>query len=266
MRAKTDLKDVTFLFSQRMESVDRIENLLEIIDFFMFHFETNIHVLEAAPYNNKILSKLLPKEVKYIFIEDFDPIFHRTRYTNRLLRETATPIVSLWDSDALVSKEQIIAAVNLIRNNEADFSSPYKDKFLDTSKIVKELYFKTKDFNVLHENENKMKELYGPDPVGGGFFASRQAYLASGMENEFFYGWGKEDGERVNRWETLGYRFKRVGGHMYHLTHDRGINSKFHSIPQGKIKQAELERLAMMSKKEMLKEVQSWVTESSKKS
>lgn len=258
MSKKTDLKDVTFLFSQRMESVDRIENLLELVDFLMKHFDTNIHLLETAPHNNKLLQRLLPKEVKYTFEEDFDPIFHRTHYTNKMIRSAATAIVSLWDSDVLVTKEQIIAAVNLIRDNKADFSSPYKGKALDTSKIVRELYFQTKDINVLRENDKKMKELYAPDPIGGGFFANRKVYIASGMENEFFYGWGKEDGERVNRWETLGYRFERVEGYMYHLTHDRGINSRFHSKRQGEMKQAELQRLALMSKKELSMEISDW--------
>ena len=258
MIKKTDFTDVTFLFSQRMESIDRIENLLELIDFLTRHFNTHIHLLETAPRNNKLLEKLLPKEVKYTFEEDFDPIFHRTHYTNKMIRSASTPIVSLWDSDVLVIKEQMIAAVNLIREKKADFSSPYQGKALDTSKIVREQYFQTKDINTLKENEIKMKELYAPDPVGEGFFANRKAYLDSGMENEFFYGWGKEDGERVNRWETLGYTFKRVKGHMYHLTHDRGINSRFHSKKQSEIKQAELERLAMMSKEELKEEIATW--------
>ncbi len=255
---KIDLTDVTFLFSQRMESIDRIENLLELVDFFKTHFNTNIHLLETAPFNNHLLEKLLPKEVKYVFEQDFDPIFHRTRYTNKMILTASTPIVSLWDSDVIVKKEQIVSAVNLIRNNEADFSSPYIGKALDTTKIVRELYFQTRDINTLKENEMKMKELYAPDPIGGGFFADREKYIKSGMENEFFYGWGKEDGERVNRWETLGYRFKRVEGYLYHLTHDRGINSQFHSKKQGELKQAELERLALMSKEELKAEIATW--------
>ena len=258
MTTKTDLSDVTFLFSQRMESIDRIENLLELVDFLTTHFDTNIHLLETATHNNKLLVKLLPKEVKYTFEEDFDPIFHRTYYTNKMVRAAHTPIVSLWDSDVLVAKEQMVAAVNLIRDKKADFTSPYKNKALDTSKIVRELYFRTKDINVLKENEKKMKELYPPDPVGGGFFANREAYLTSGIENEFFYGWGQEDGERVNRWKTLGYRFQRVEGYMYHLTHDRGINSRFHSKKQGEMKRAELQYLAMMSKEELTSKISLW--------
>lgn len=130
MITKTDLTDVTFLFSQRMESIDRMENLLELVDFLTKHFDTHLHVLETATHNNKLLERLLPKEVKYKFEEDFDPIFHRTHYTNKMVRAATTPIVSLWDSDVLVAKEQIIAAVNLIRERTAHFSSPYKERWI----------------------------------------------------------------------------------------------------------------------------------------
>jgi hypothetical protein len=103
-----------------------------------------------------------------------------------------------------------------------------------------------------------MTPLYFPDPVGGGFFANRNQYIESGIENLSFYGWGRQDGERVNRWQILNYRVKRIKGPIYHLSHGRGINSKFHSEMQRQIKKNELERLAMMSKDEMEKEIGSW--------
>lgn len=47
-----------------------------------------------------------------------------------------------------------------------------------------------KDLSVLMENENKMKSLYSPEPVGGALFTIKKAYIKSGMENENLYGWG----------------------------------------------------------------------------
>lgn len=258
MNKKIDFKDVTFVFPIRLDSIDRLENLLEVISFINNNFETYIHVLEASNYNNNLLSRLFPKGILYTFVKDYDPVFHRTHYINQLVKKTDTDIVAVWDSDVLVCKEQLLKAIELIRKHEADFALPYKNKFLDTSEFVRELYFQTKDMNDLMENESKMKELYAPDSVGGGFLANRKAYLNSGLENEFFYGWGREDGERVNRWHTLGYKLVQVDGCMYHLTHNRGINSRFHSAKQGEIKQAELERLAMMSKLEMIEEIKRW--------
>lgn len=38
--------------------------------------------------------------------------------------------------------------------------------------------------------------------VGGAIFVQTNKYLQAGMENEDFYGWGLEDGERHYRWSS----------------------------------------------------------------
>ena len=258
MAIKTDLTDVTFLIPIRIDSIDRLENLVSIISFINKHFITRFQLLEASNYNNHILSKLLPDNVSIHFMEDYDPVFHRTYYINRLIEKAKTPIVAIWDSDVLLTESQIMSAVDLIRKKEADFILPYKRKFLNTSMIVRELYLRNKDFDILKEHENKMEELYAPDPVGGCFIANRKSYVASGKENENFYGWGHEDGERVNRWENLGYKLLRIDGCLYHLSHHRSMNSTYHSKKQPELKNAELESLAFMSETELEREIREW--------
>ncbi len=259
MATKTDLSDVTFLIPVRIDSIHRVENLMAVVSYINMNFDTNIHLLEAGSFNNGILARLLSKNVRITFIEDHDPVFHRTYYINRLVEQSQTPIVAVWDSDVLVPKNQVEVAVNLIRKDNAHFVLPYNEQFLDTSMLVREMYFKQNNFSVLQNNEGKMQGLYGADPVGGGFFANRKVYLKSGLENEYFYGWGHEDGERVNRWNILGYRFQKIDGCLYHLSHHRSMNSKYHSKRQQEVKMTELERLSMMSKEEMESEVQSCV-------
>lgn len=259
MVKKIDLSDVTFLFPMRIDTIDRLENLIEVIHFIKTNIETNIHIIEASAYHNRLLSQLMPETITYTFIEDYDTIFYRTKYINQLVENACTDIVAVWDGDVIVPVTQMEGSVQLIRDGSADFVFPYRDRFLDTSEIVRELYIQKRDLSILKENEGKMIPLYAPDPVGGGFFANRKKYIESGIENLSFYGWGKEDGERVNRWEILGYKVTRVEGPLYHLSHGRGINSKFHSILQGKIKNYELERLAMMSKDDMEEEIHTWI-------
>jgi hypothetical protein len=82
--------------------------------------------------------------------------------------------------------------------------------------------------------------------------------LKQGWKTKNFYGWGREDGERINRWKILGYRYERVNGPLFHLTHERGINSRFHSSKQDDIKASEVLRLYAMSKEEMIKEIKKW--------
>lgn len=258
LNAKYDTLDVTFSLQFKNDSIDRLENIIEVTDFLLTHFDTHISVLEVGEWNNRILEKCLRKEIAYTFIKDYDNIFHRTRYINDLVRDIQSEIVSIWDSDVIAHPDQIMEAIEQIRSKKCDFVLPYKNKFLDTSKLVRELFLTTKDFNELVQNEGKMVELYGPDPVGGGFIARRQKYLESGSENTTFYGWGREDGERVNRWKALGHRVGRIEGHMYHLSHYRGINSGFHSNVQEEIKEAELERISYMSEKEIYTEIKTW--------
>lgn len=258
MANRLDLKDVTFLIPVRLDSIPRIENLLMAIEHLTAHFDTNINVLEADGYCNGFLMQLIPDLVNYTFFEDYDPVFHRTHYINRMVEQCTGPFIAVWDSDVITPPDQIVEAINWLRDGVADFVRPYDKKFLDTSLIIRELYFKTREIQTLQNHEGKMTLLYPPYPVGGGFFANLERYKESGLENERFYGWGIEDGERVNRWNILGYNYKNTSGVMYHLSHPRGKNSQFHHPDQMDVKNAELYRITSMSKKELTDEIVGW--------
>lgn len=49
---KTDLTDITFLILVRLDSIQRMENLVNITDSLLRYFNTSITVAEAAYYNN----------------------------------------------------------------------------------------------------------------------------------------------------------------------------------------------------------------------
>ena len=70
-----------------------------------------------------------------------------------------------------------------------------------------------------------MNLLYTDDAVGGAFIINTKNYKYIGGENEDFYGWGIEDGERYMNWLNNGYRIFRAKGPLFHLSHPRGINS-----------------------------------------
>jgi hypothetical protein len=166
---KIDLTDVTFLFPMRIDTIERLENLMEVIRFIRANCETNVHIIEASAYHNKLLSQLLPETITYTFIEDYDTIFYRTKYINQLGQNAHSDIVAVWDGDVIAPVTQMEESVQLIRDGNADFVFPYKDRFLDTSEIVRELYIKKCNLSILRENEGKMTPLYAPDPTGGGF-------------------------------------------------------------------------------------------------
>lgn len=67
MMKKVDFKDLTFLIPVRLDSIIRLENLLASIDSINETFDTNVYVLESCSYKNKLLERILPNNVKYVF-------------------------------------------------------------------------------------------------------------------------------------------------------------------------------------------------------
>ena len=236
----TDLMDVTILFPVRLDTIERLENTLAATQFLASAFETNIMVSEYFAYNNGLLERLLGNSIRYTFHEDHDPILYRTKFLNEMTQTVKTPIVAIWDTDAIAPKNQVLKAMEMLRNGEADFVYPYESYFFDTTPLLRKLYLERMDIDVLEQNTKKMKAMYPPNPVGGAFMANRQTYVDAGLENENFYGWGLEDGERYYRWLNLGYKVKRIPGPLFHLSHGRGINSTFHNPDQPMAKRKEI--------------------------
>lgn len=236
-----DLPDITFLIIVRSDSIERLENILLVRDYITSSFKTSTIVMECAAYYNGLLAKLLENTVSYTFQEDCDPVLFRTRYLNKMIKAANTPFVAVWDADVIAPVSQVSDAISLLRNNHADFVYPY-ERFIDTTPILRKLFIQAKGIEILERNVDKMKDMYSPNPVGGAFLANTKSYIDSGCENENFYGWGMEDGERLYRWESMGYKIKRVPGPLFHLSHPRGQNSAFHDADQQIIKRKEVMR------------------------
>ena len=239
MDRKTDLLDVTFLILVRLDTIDRLENILATTQFLSSNFATNIWVSEYASYNNGVLEKLLDQTIRYTFTEDQDPILYRTKFLNQMISTADKPFVCIWDTDVIIPVAQIVMAVGLLRRGEAEFAYPFERFFLDTTPLLRKIYLMERKIEFLEKNTKKMKEMYSPDPLGGAFFANLKAYKESGMENENFYGWGVEDGERIARWVNLKFKIHKVAGPLFHLSHERGINSHTHNSDQGLFKKKE---------------------------
>lgn len=216
--------DVAFCLMTRFESIDRLENALMTLEYLVNNFETNIYLWEFSHIENGILRKLSPKEVKYTFVYEADPVFHMTKYRNMMVKSVKEKYVSLWDIDIIAPVSQVIKSIELLRYG-VDFVFPYEKTCYDTSQEIRKVFFYNRDIDFLLRNTAFMTELYPPICVGGAFFANKETYVESGLEKEQFYGWGLEDGERYNRWKTQKQEIERVPGPLFHLTHCRGINS-----------------------------------------
>lgn len=248
MVKKILLHDVAFLIIVKYDSIIRLENTVHVINYLANNFDANIYVWEVGTFYNGFAEKLISNDINYSFHEDYDPILHRTRYINQMLNSVTETYVSIWDVDVIASVSQISQSVELLREG-VDFVYPYEKYFFDTSDVLRNLYLKNRDISLLDDYKSFMKEMYPPNPVGGSFFANRQSYLESGAENENFYGWGLEDGERFERWKNLGFIIKRVEGPLYHLSHPRGLNSVILHSDHSIDKQRELLKSIRRSKR-----------------
>ena len=254
---KHNIQDVTFLIPIRLDSVLRLENLMVTIQFLRSNFDCRIFVLEADSYNRHLIDSLCDG-VEYLFVEDKDPVFHRTKYLNMMTRRADTTFLSIWDSDIIIPPMQIMEAVMQLRSDSYQIAYPYNGRFMETSLLLRAKYMQNRDWTFLVRNESKMQLLNNYTRcVGGAIFVNREKYIASGMENENFYGWGAEDDERYKRWEALGYRIYRSKGCLFHLTHPRNENSNYISYLHKERAEAELQNTASCSSDEIKKMVQS---------
>ena len=80
----------------RIDSKERYHNLLVVIDSLLAIDNSEIIILEADT-ESKFSKEHCSDRVKHHFVEDKDPVFHRTKYLNTLLGMSAHPIVGIWD-------------------------------------------------------------------------------------------------------------------------------------------------------------------------
>ena len=251
---KTDLRDMTFIIPVRMDSIVRLENLILSVQSLLKHFDTNIMVLEASSYSNGFVQKILRNKIEYLFLEDKDSVFYKTKYLNIMTRRTCTPFIGIWDADVIIPKEQIMDSMERLRQG-FDIAYPYDGHFYDTSFVIRELYTQNKSIRFLLRNKDKMSLIYGDKMIGGAVFVNREAFIKAGMMSEKFYGWGPEDFELYERVKILGLKIHRSEGSLFHLTHNRGSNSAFRSMEQNKNTNKERGNTILSSKAELLSDM-----------
>jgi len=125
---------MTFLILVRLDSIQRLENILVVTETLLMSFETNIYVLEADAYNNGVLKKLLNRKIHYYFVEDKDTVLYKTKYYNQMSKTIETPFMAIWDTDVATDKTSIWDAINHLRAG-ADVAFPYNGFFMRHRKL-----------------------------------------------------------------------------------------------------------------------------------
>lgn len=254
--SRINLSDLTILIPIRIDSEDRLDNLQCILHFFSRRIKCFFILLEADA-----LEKVkVQDDITKIFIEDHELVFYRTKYINQMISEAITPFIAIWDADVLVDPIQMLSGIEMLRKDEADMVFPYDGNFHAVPQFFKETFCKHLDrLEILKQSIGEMTLMHNYPSVGGGFLTKKQAYIEAGMENENFYGWGLEDAERIKRWEILGYRIKRTTGEMFHLSHQRGMNSCYANKSNELRSRKEFLRICSMNSMTLRYEVNTWI-------
>ena len=255
---KIDLSQATFIIPIRIESSDRLRNVITTTAFLLENFDTNIIIKEvdsesvfqrdALPVLKDILD--VDINIQHIFEKSDEPLFHRQRVLNEMVIEAKTEIVVNYDCDVLLPLDSYHKAYQSILDHTHDVVYPYEQgtyqyQVRATDEIVSE-FLQTIDFTILDKNSN----LHTSD-FGWAQFFRRQVYIDGGLENENFKAYSPEDKERFYRFTTLGYNVGRINDYVYHLEHARGENSWF-SNPYMLSNIKEWEKIQMMNKEQLI--------------
>ncbi|MEO5991058.1 MAG: galactosyltransferase-related protein [Ferruginibacter sp.] len=250
------LTDVTFLIPVRIDSESRLKNLNVIIQYLDKYFDTRIIIIESA-IKPQIDSKSLPLNCSYIFEKDGNNLLHRTKINNKLICRAETKIIVLYDADVIIPVNQILEATALLRRNVADMVYPYDGTFVKIDSLCKEMFLKIIDDKLLKLNQNKF--IIGTKrSFGGAVFINRRNYVNAGMENENFESWGPEDAERRKRMQILGYKIKRIDGLLFHLPHERFLNSFYKDNDCRIAYMEEYIKVCSMEKRQLQSYINTW--------
>jgi hypothetical protein len=243
------LKEATFIIPLRIETEDRMRNIITTLVYLLRNFDTSVIVKEfdsvstfersVLPQIQQALTEDQLKNLVHIFEETDQYIFHRTRLLNDMTLMAKTPVVINYDSDIILPKHVYRQAVDLILNGYLNPEFP--DAKPEPIKVVypygygdyqRQVFFNDEqatnfinsNFNFLALTDTKVWDA----KYGFCQFFDREEYIRLGMENENFISYGYEDDERYLRFNQLSH-VARIDDAVYHLEHKRTSNSWFNN-------------------------------------
>lgn len=252
-----DLRNVTFIIPLRIDTDDRLRNIVLTTSFLLNTFDCKVIIKESDEISkfNAWAKPLIEsisdtKNLKYIFEENYDEHFHRTRLLNDMVMETTTDIVVNYDSDIILPITSYTQAKEMLDSGKYDLVYPYRfGEYGERKVILKTVVEDENDLNSLLDfplikkfiagfNPEVLDEsyVYAENVNGMGWseygmcqFFNTKAYKDGYLENEEFIAYAPEDVERHHRWNILGYGIGRVDNHAYHMEHKRTQNSWFNN-------------------------------------
>lgn len=223
---KIHLEDLTIMMSTRIDSSDRLANIRASMGYYRKHTDAKLMIIESDEKSllGAVMRTEFP-EVEYIFVEDRNPMLHRTLLMNEEFRRIQTRNAANIDVDVIVPIEQLSAANDAVLSGKYVMALPYDGRVVQSPNTFADIFRHTLDIHSLTEIDGYQQLMFGFASLGGAYVVDVARYREFGWENEHFLCWGPEDMERFHRLDILGHRPHQISGKCYHLPHSRGINS-----------------------------------------
>ena len=227
--------DLTFIIPTRIETEDRLRNIISSVSYLLKHVPAKIIVKEVAPHNT-FKHRAIPEIKKYadttnltsLFEETDPPLFCKSKVLNDLIVAADTKVVANYDADCILPVTSYFQAYEGIEKDKADVVYPYGCGIYQWKATydmdIYNQFVQTLSTDVLDKNKTLSNST-----IGWTQFINRQRYIDCFMMNENFVSWGCEDDEFYFRMSTLGNRIGRLDTYVYHLEHSRTHNSWFSS-------------------------------------
>lgn len=256
---KQHLPDLTIMMSTRIDSPDRLANVKATLGYYRKYTDAHLMIIESD--SDSCLCGIMQTEfpeVEYIFVEDHNPMLHRTHLMNEEFRRIKTRNAANIDVDIIVPVEQLIAANDAVLSGQYVMVIPYDGRVVLSPKEFADIFREMLDIRALTEVDAYQQLMLGFASLGGAYVVDVVRYRELGWENEHFLCWGPEDMERFHRLDILGYRPLQIEGKCYHLPHSRGINSG-DTVPAMVLStKKEYHNILSMGQIELIQYIQTW--------
>ena len=229
------MMDLTFLIPTRIETEDRLRNIISSVSYLLRHVPAKIIVKEVSNHNT-FKHRALPEIKKYadisnlthLYEETSEPLFCKSKVLNDLIVAADTKVVANYDADCILPVQSYHQAYTGVNDGHVDIVYPYGCGIYqwkaDYNGDIYNQLMQTLSTDVLDKHKTLSNST-----IGWTQFINRKKYIECYMMNENFVSWGCEDDEFFYRMSILGNRIGRLPGYVYHLEHSRTHNSWFSS-------------------------------------
>jgi len=146
------LENTTFIIPLRIESGDRMRNIITVLCFLLYNFDSKVIVKEVdsqkvfepdvLPQITEFLGDRI-QNLTHIFEHSDNQVFHRTRILNEMIHMSTTEVVVNYDCDIVLRPETYYKSVDMIVNDGYDLIYPYgkgsyQQQVFATDEIVSE--------------------------------------------------------------------------------------------------------------------------------